>query len=179
MERIRIENNVCNKIFEFFKYPCMESNIHLQFLRDKINEIGSALFFSESNDILKMPVSIVTTLKVDDEGQIWFYINSPFKCVDILKNEFPVHLDFFRKGKLYFLKVAGKAAVSKNDLNEYSKPGLLLIKVKMMSAEYFEKKQRIQKNILRSFFNSLYNWLHAIDPSHIPYTLTDKGMGMA
>ena len=49
----------------------------IQFLQDKIEDLRSALFFSLSNAVLKMPTTIVTTLKVDDAGQIWFFVNRP------------------------------------------------------------------------------------------------------
>ena len=55
----------------------MATNQQLNFLQEKIQEIGSAIFFNLSDSVLKLPTSIVTTLKVDDYGYVWFFIQKP------------------------------------------------------------------------------------------------------
>jgi len=124
----------------------------MNFLQDKIREIGSAIFFNESDSVLKLPTSIVNTLKVDDYGYVWFFIQRPKQCLAEFENEFPVRLDFFRKGKGYFLQVVGKGRVVTDPeevnsfvtLPENAKDSALnemvLVKVKMMKAEYYETR---------------------------------------
>ena len=87
----------------------MQANQQLCFLKEKIQEIGSAIFFNLSQSVLKFPTSIVETLKVDDFGFVWFSIQKPKQDLREFDNEFPVRLDFFKKGKNYFLQVEGKA----------------------------------------------------------------------
>src|SRR3982750_3520833 len=89
----------------------MATNQQLNFLQEKIQEIGSAIFFNESDSVLKLPTSIVTTLKVDEYGYVWFFIQKPKQDLREFDNEFPVRLDFFKKGKNYFLQVKGKGWV--------------------------------------------------------------------
>ena len=55
----------------------MESNQQFNFIQSKIEELGSAIFFNQSDAVLKLPTSIVTRLKVDDFGYIWFYVQKP------------------------------------------------------------------------------------------------------
>ena len=55
----------------------MASNQQINFLQHKIREIGSAIFFNESDSVLKLPTSIVTSLTVDDYGYVWFFIQKP------------------------------------------------------------------------------------------------------
>ena len=127
----------------------MQTNQQLCFLKEKIQEIGSAIFFNLSNSILKLPTSIVETIRVDDFGFVWFYIQKPKQDLREFDKEFPVRMDFFKKGKSYFLQVEGKAWMindpeeinTLDSLSEDEKKGMedmVLIKVKMLKAEYHE-----------------------------------------
>jgi hypothetical protein len=130
----------------------MATNQQLNFLTDKIQEIGSAIFFNESDSVLKLPTSIVTTLKVDEYGYVWFFIQKPKQDLREFDNEFPVRLDFFKKGKNYFLQVKGKGWVITDpeemnsfvalpeDAKQIGMSDMVLVKVKMMKAEYYETK---------------------------------------
>jgi len=126
------------------------TNPQLNFLQEKIHEIGSAIFFNLSDSVLKLPTSLVSTLKVDEYGFVWFFIQKPKQNVKEFDSEFPVRLDFFKKGKSYFLQVMGKGWVvtdpeevnafvnlpdeaKKLALNE-----MVLVKVKISKADYYE-----------------------------------------
>ncbi len=67
-------------------------------MRQRISDIGSALFFSENNAVLKLLPTIVTALEVDELGQIWFFVNRPTQSLQEFDHEFPARLDFYRKG---------------------------------------------------------------------------------
>lgn len=128
------------------------TNQQLNFLQDKIREIGSAIFFNLSDSVLKLPTSIVTTLKVDDFGYVWFFIQKPKQNLGEFETEFPVRLDFFRKGKSCFLQVNGKGWVVTDpeemntlttiteETHQQMAAEAVLVKVKIMKAEYFETK---------------------------------------
>ena len=73
----------------------MQANQQLNFLKEKIQEIGSAIFFNQSDSVLKLPTSIVDTVKVDDFGLVWFYVQKPKQDLREFDKEFPVRLDFF------------------------------------------------------------------------------------
>src|SRR5262245_22734223 len=85
-----------------FFYKLLKKNMHthftsLNFVRDKIRNIGSALFYSDQDSVLKFPTSIITALKVDEVGQVWFYMNRPSQYIHQFDTQFPARLDFFRK----------------------------------------------------------------------------------
>src|SRR4051812_17094024 len=128
----------------------MATNQQLNFLQEKIRDIGSAIFFNLSDSVLKLPTSIVTTLKVDDYGFVWFFIQKPKQNLKEFESEFPVRLDFFKKGKGAFLQVIGKGWVVSDpeEMNSFvalpdetkQQAGnvMVLVKVKIMKAEYYE-----------------------------------------
>src|SRR5687768_4248867 len=129
----------------------MATNQQLSFLQDRIREIGSAIFFNLSDSVLKLPTSIVTTLEVDDFGFVWFFIQKPQQSLKEFESEFPVRLDFFKKGTSCFMQVSGKGWVvtdpeelhTLSSLPDHAKEaamkGMVLVKVKIMKAEYYEK----------------------------------------
>jgi hypothetical protein len=72
------------------------------FLREKIKNLGSAIFFNQSDAVLKLPTSIVRIINVDEYGYIWFFMQKPPQQLNEFEKEFPVKLDFFRKGLALF-----------------------------------------------------------------------------
>lgn len=130
----------------------LATNQQFNFLQEKIQEIGSAIFFNLSESVLKLPTSLVSQVKVDDFGYVWFYIQKPRQQLKEFDMEFPVRLDFFRKGQSCFLQVNGKGWVVSDpeDMNSVELPGgeniqevpsnMVLVKVKIMKAEYYETK---------------------------------------
>jgi len=130
----------------------MATNQQLSFLQEKIREIGSALFFNLSESVLKLPTSIVSTLKVDDYGFVWFFVQRPRQDLKEFEPEIPARLDFFKKGKDCFLQVSGKGWVVTDpeeinsfitlpeDAKKLAMNEMVLVKVKMMRAEYYEPR---------------------------------------
>ena len=126
----------------------------LDFLRDRIHEIRSALFANTSNEAFKLPTCIISALNIDNEGNVCFFIRRPDVYMEEYDMEFPAKLDFYRKGKPFFLKISGMAQVVKDQdemLNYIGLPGnvdlpslskLLLVKVKVEQAEYFEARHK-------------------------------------
>jgi general stress protein 26 len=145
------------------------SSHQLNFLQQKIQQIGSAIFFNLSDSVLKLPTSLVSTLKVDDYGYVWFFVKKPQQHLQEFENEFPVRLDFFRKGSEYFLQVMGKGFVV-NDPEEINtlkmseewdtliSDDTVLVKVKMMKAEYYETRTRENTTWWQSALNSVITW---------------------
>lgn len=152
----------------------MNAQQQMTFLQQKIQEIGSAIFFNLSDSVLKFPTSIVTTLKVDDFGYVWFYVQKPKQNLREFEKEFPVRLDFYRKGKNCFLQVTGKAwvvtdpeeintlLVTDEDIagqvNNETNNNMVLVKVKMQRAEYHETQSVNRNNWWQSAVNTLFTW---------------------
>src|SRR5215469_8636477 len=83
----------------------------LQFLQQKIQDLKNALFFSQNTSLLRISTTIVTVLKVDELGQMWFFVPKPQQALHEFDREFPVKMEFFRKGRQFFLHVLGKAYI--------------------------------------------------------------------
>jgi hypothetical protein len=123
----------------------------LNFFREKIQELRSALFFNTSNAVLKLPPCIITTLKVDEAGQVWFFVGRPGQYLHEFDREFPAKLNFFRKGKPFFLNLTGKAYIVSDpeelnelisvddDVKKKAIANMVLIKFKIINVLYDER----------------------------------------
>src|SRR5438876_11438016 len=80
-------------------------------LKSKIMELQSALFFTESSSLVKLPTHVISEAEVDAEGQIWFVIPKPAQHIEAFDKEIPAKLDYFKKGKEFFVKVKGLACL--------------------------------------------------------------------
>ena len=149
------------------------TNQQLNFMQEKIREIGSAIFFNLSDSVLKLPTSIVTTLEVDDYGFVWFFIQKPLQSLKEFEMEFPVRLDFFKKGTSCFMQVSGKGWVVTDPeelhaltnlpshAQEAARKGMVLVKVKIMKAEYYETRTGRPVSWWQNAFNSFTAWFRS------------------
>ncbi len=149
----------------------MIQDLSIAFLTGKIKELENALFMSESNALISLPTHIVRISEVDDEGNIWFIIPKPRQVVESFSREMPAKLDFFKKGKDFFLKISGVASIiwSVSELKcpdlvkqfsgSFEKENVVAVKVKVESTEYMEKAQKSSSNPLLYMGSQVYNWL--------------------
>lgn len=148
-----------------------QHNAQLNFLQEKIQEIGSALFFNLSDSVLKLPTSLVNTLKVDDYGFVWLTMKRPKQPVKEFEKEFPVQLDYYKKGVGAYLQVCGKGwtvsdpeEMSVLQLNADEVKNLtlqqeaVLVKVKIMKAEFYETKTASNRNWWKNIMSTLTAW---------------------
>ena len=138
------------------------------FITDKINQIKIALFKSEINSELLLPNNVIQVLKADEDGYIWFFTSCNGKQAKSINRTFYSYLDFYKKGADCSLRVNGPAFIveDENDafisISNYSKSvagSLVLIKMKIMQAEYFEGQlaQKVSwKNRIFSTINNLF-----------------------
>lgn len=151
-------------------------NQQLAFLQNKIQQIGSAIFFNQSDAVLKLPTSLVNTIKVDDFGYVWFMIKKPNQYIQQFESEFPARMDFFKKGVDYFLQVTGKGCVVIDpeesdcffqlyeDLNVSGMKDMVLVKVKIMKAEYYETQTRVKGSWWQNAVNTVTTWFGSNHP---------------
>jgi hypothetical protein len=89
----------------------MNSNLPGKLLKRKLSELNSALFFAEGDSLFKLPNHLVTEMEINDDDEIRFVIPKPAQDLEAFDMEFPVRLEFFKKGIGYRLKVQGKGAI--------------------------------------------------------------------
>ena len=149
----------------------MATNQQLSFLQERIEEIGSAIFYNLSDSVLKLPTSIITSLKVDEYGFVWFCVQKPSQHLTEFEQEFPVKLDFYKKGKGYFLQIDGKAFVvtdpeemnayvnQSEDIKKFANNSVALLKVKIQKAEYYQTKTSTKSSWWQTAYSTLTSWL--------------------
>lgn len=157
---------------------------NLEFIRTRIYDIRTALLYSLSDDIIKLPTSLISVLKVDDKGQIWFLMNRPQQAMQKDEQKFPARLQFYRKGKPFYMQVTGRASLVENmaglnhlfsiprTLRKAASHNLIVVRLKMDSVEYHEQPA-VNKpmNTARRFLQYLYTSVFA--PSHYYQTVYD------
>ena len=170
------------KIYKKLKLFTMEyfhQNRNLDFLKEKIEDIKIALFKTELNPELQLPNNIIQTLKVEDDGTVWFFTSCNGKQVENIDRSFYAYLSYQKKGGDCRLQLGGKATLVKTDdeglfpILNYAKGScgkLVLVKMKIMQAEFFENK--FLKNIswsekIKNTFNHLF-----MPPAHRTYNFS-------
>ena len=131
----------------------LDSN--LAFLQEKIKDIKIALFKSEMNSELRLPNNIIETLKVEEDGYIWFFTSCSGDYAKSIDRSFYAYLDYYKKGTDCRIQLSGKATIVDDEdgnfltISNYSKSTagrLVLVKMKIMQAEYFENRQSLNLN---------------------------------
>lgn len=155
---------------------------HIKFLQDKLQELKSALFFSMSDSILKMPTTVVSTVKVDEVGQIYFFINRPTQYLHEFDREFPARLDFFKKGTRFFVKVIGKACIVDDpeevnglkslheEIRQNASDQMVLVKVRIQHADYYENADENEITWFQYLKDSFKKWFFNVQPGYRPYS---------
>src|SRR4051812_31204070 len=113
---------------------------NLCFLKEKIGNIKVALFKAEFNSELQLPNNIIQTLKVEDDGTIWFLTSCSGEHAKYIDRSFYASLDFYKKGTECRIYLSGKASIVEDDgevfltMSHYSKTvasRLVLVKMKI------------------------------------------------
>jgi hypothetical protein len=152
------------------------------FLQERVKNLGSAIFFNLSEAVLKLQTSIVRIVHVDEYGYIWFFVQKPQQQLNEFEKEFPVKLDFFRKGLDYSLQVIGKGCIVNDpeelmvvtsnidETRQFNPEKMILIKVKMTRADYFENISGHKMSWFQNALSLLQSWIFPHAPSYGPTT---------
>lgn len=145
--------------------------LETEIVKTKIRELGSALFFTESASLLQLPTHVITDSEVDEEGQIWFVIPKPPQRIEEFDKEIHAKLDFFRKGKMFYVKVRGKAFLITDPAEIKDNIGLseemrermkndqsIAVKVKIQDTDYIDNTPKPSQSWLRSSRTQLSSW---------------------
>ena len=139
---------------------------NLLFITEKINSIRYALFKSEGNSDLQLPNNIIQAIKVDNDGSVWFFTSCSGEYASHVEKSFYASLDFYRKGTDCRLQLTGTATIVEDDEEFTTRKNLagnsnqlLLVKMKILKAEYFENKHEsvgTLKNKVKTLFQQLF-----------------------
>lgn len=151
----------------------MVNQLHLNFLREKISDLQSALLYNMSRSVLKLPTSVVLATHVDDMGFIWLLAHRPAQDIKEFERNFPVNLNFYQKGIPYYLNVSGKASIvlEPSEIDEmqenttassnYVGDEWMFIKVEITDAEYHGAMEQSSERgwipALSSYWNKLFS----------------------
>lgn len=139
------------------------------FITEKIKDIKVGLFKSEINSELLLPNNVIQVLKVDNDGHLWFFTSCSGRQAANINKTFYAYLDFHKRGTDCRLLLNGSAFIvdEEGDVNElitqsnYSRSvasSLVLVKMKIMQAEYFEGHEQHRSTSLKDkIFHSIYN----------------------
>jgi hypothetical protein len=140
-------------------------------LKSKISELQSALFFNESNSIVKLPTHVISDVELDSEGQIWFVIPKPPMQIEAYDMEIPAKLDFFKKGMDFFVKVRGTAflltdldeANANTELSDEMKArmkdeAVITVKIKIQEFDLVDNTPKPSQNWLQASRSQLSSW---------------------
>lgn len=151
----------------------MFNDKNLQFIKEKIEDLGVALLHCHSKGLLRIPNTIIQTHTVDENGDILFFINRPTQLLSEFDQEFLVNLNYFKKGRNYFVNIFGRARIindpeeltyilelTSQELNK-ALTEQVLIKVKILNVDVvdkdFENKSFLMKKT-KSLFYGLFDW---------------------
>ena len=95
---------------------------------------------------LKMHNDIVTLIKTDDAGQLWFSCHKPRGVITQYEQSFPARLFFYQKGIEFYLEAKGVAFLAnyeetmqcKNEMSDDT----ILVKMTPAYIEYTETKPK-------------------------------------
>ena len=149
--------------------PAIITTEEMQVLKSKIMELQSALLFTESKSIVKLPTHVISDVELDSDGNIWFVIPKPAMHIEAYDKEIPAKLDFFKKGKDFFVKVRGTAYLQ-TDLAEAGEmlseemcqrmqdESVMAVKVLVQESELVDNSPKPSQNWLQASRSHLSSW---------------------
>lgn len=153
-------------------------------LLPRIMDLKQALFFCQNHSILKLPVSLVNVLHVDELSHIWFVINRPSQQLEQFDPTFEARLELYRKGITFHMQVTGKAFLVADpeevtavtslvpSLKSVMTENVVLVRMKAEKVHYFPHRSEEDKTLRTpmfpaqrlAFFKSLQDVLKNIVP---------------
>ncbi|HRI25327.1 MAG TPA: hypothetical protein PLZ45_11660 [Ferruginibacter sp.] len=131
----------------------------LLFLRTKIAEIRLAMFKAEADPLLQLPNNIITPLRTDEEGNVWFFTSYKGDLKKMIEDSFPACLEFYKKGSDCRLLANGQASIVKEETDQLS-AGKVLVRFRIMHARYFGKRNKFYASViskLKNFFSHIFS----------------------
>lgn len=139
----------------------MVTDNNFQFISKKVALLRTAVMYSMSNNLVKIPNDIVNYVNIDEDGQLWFISHLPCQLLSECEREFPARLHFFRKGYDFFVEVSGKAVVVSDICSDSvnNENNSVLIKMTMKNIEYREPHAKKDKTKVQVLVEKSYKWM--------------------
>jgi len=94
----------------------------VSFLKEKVEDLRTALFFNTADSPVAIQATgIVRALEMDDEANIRFHVPRR-SCLLPEDISFPARLEFYQKGKPFYLRISGIATVEEDIYREDGPP---------------------------------------------------------
>jgi len=145
----------------------MNKELPINFIKEKIEEIQTALFFPENNSLSKFQSHLIKA-HTDEEGKVCFTINMTSETFDLANPSFPCKLEFYKKGVGFYIQVLGQATIdegrtengpSSTRLKHSSKNQEIPVKVTIEKMNYQPIPPESAHVKSKEGINSLVNWL--------------------
>ena len=169
----------------------MNTNSHLDHITRKIEELETAVLHSHSNSVLNIKSTVVKTRQVDENGNIWFTVARPQQEITQFEKQFPVALNYYKKGSAFFMNIFGVARIVHdpeelvcaqlfNDIKNELDSDQILLCVKILNANYYEKEAAKNTSWLTKCKNALMNIFAIDEDNHYYWNLrTDNDRNFA
>lgn len=160
----------------------------LQFLSEKLQDLQTALFLNQSDAVLKIPAAIIQLIKVDEAAQIWFFIPRPTQNLSEFEKAFLSKVQFYQKGKDFFIKLKGKAYIVSDpeeinglvemneDIKKTAMDAKVLIKVRIEEIDYYEAKKKSRQPFLNRLTVQLQHLIFNQRRRLKPYALPQESL---
>jgi hypothetical protein len=144
----------------------MYTDPNLQFIKEKMSLLRTAVMYSQSNSLIRLPNDIVNLVKIDEDGYLWFLAHFPSQSLNECERIFPARLHFFRKGYDFFVEVSGRASIEDiiveagcKQVGDLNTKRTVLVKMTMPNVEYREPHARKDKSKLQLLVEKSYKWM--------------------
>lgn len=114
---------------------------------------------------------MISDVELDSEGNVWFVIPKPAMHIEAYEKEIPAKLDFFKKGKDFFVKVRGIAFLQTDLAEANANEGLsaemhqrmqdaevIAVKVLVLERELVDNSPKQSQNWLQASRSHLSSW---------------------
>ena len=140
----------------------------------KMKELEYALMTTESAGLVQLPIHLVRIAATDNDHNAWFVIPRPSQQTAAFGDNISARLDFYKKGKPYFLCVQGTADIITDvhgipDTEDFQsirtmvwKQAAAAVRVKIDMADIFGETVQEKPGAAKGFSGTLasvYAWL--------------------
>jgi|GEM_PF-4992402 len=136
------------------------------FLTKKMSEIGTGLFYNFSENVLKIPTSVIQIRRSDREGNLYFDIPRPYRDMGGIEKSFYSKIQFFNRLYNFHVMAEGYATI----LEDHEVSEKIFIRFHSSKAYSISHRKRKWKGLsgwmqkismlISKDYNSEPDWIH-------------------